>query len=222
MPGPRGRAPTRSRRGAPPTSSPRSTSPARHRLRLVVKGGGHSYQGTSNAADSLLVWTRSMYDGDAARRLRAAGLRRPGRAGARRLGRCRRALVAGLRRGHDPRRRLCPGRRLHDGRRRRAGPERRLRQLLQGLRAGLRQPAGSRGGDRRRRGAHRQRLQRPRAVLGPEGRRRRQPRHRHPADLARASPARGLRRGEPDGAGGVAGGLSPARRHDARLLQRPA
>lgn len=33
-----------------------------HRLRLVVKGGGHSYQGTSNAADSLLVWTRSMRD----------------------------------------------------------------------------------------------------------------------------------------------------------------
>jgi FAD/FMN-containing dehydrogenase len=31
-----------------------------HRLRLVVKGGGHSYQGTSNSADSLLVWTREM------------------------------------------------------------------------------------------------------------------------------------------------------------------
>lgn len=29
-------------------------------LRLVVKGGGHSYQGTSNAADSLLVWTRAI------------------------------------------------------------------------------------------------------------------------------------------------------------------
>ena len=29
-------------------------------LRLAVKGGGHSYQGTSNAADSLLVWTRHM------------------------------------------------------------------------------------------------------------------------------------------------------------------
>jgi FAD/FMN-containing dehydrogenase len=29
-------------------------------LRLVVKGGGHSYQGTSNAADSLLLWTRKM------------------------------------------------------------------------------------------------------------------------------------------------------------------
>ena len=32
----------------------------RHDLRLVVKGGGHSYQGTSNAADSLLIWTRPM------------------------------------------------------------------------------------------------------------------------------------------------------------------
>lgn len=32
----------------------------RHRLRLAVKGGGHSYQGTSNAPDSLLVWTRRM------------------------------------------------------------------------------------------------------------------------------------------------------------------
>jgi FAD/FMN-containing dehydrogenase len=31
-------------------------------LRLVVKGGGHSYQGTSNAPDSLLIWTRDMHD----------------------------------------------------------------------------------------------------------------------------------------------------------------
>ena len=31
-----------------------------HDLRLVVKGGAHSYQGTSNAPDSLLVWTRRM------------------------------------------------------------------------------------------------------------------------------------------------------------------
>ncbi len=29
-------------------------------MRLVVKGGGHSYQGTSNEADSLLIWTRPM------------------------------------------------------------------------------------------------------------------------------------------------------------------
>jgi FAD/FMN-containing dehydrogenase len=31
-----------------------------HRVRLVVKGGGHSYQGTSNAPDSLLVWPRAI------------------------------------------------------------------------------------------------------------------------------------------------------------------
>jgi FAD/FMN-containing dehydrogenase len=31
-----------------------------HNLRLVVKGGGHSYQGTSSSPDSLLVWTRRM------------------------------------------------------------------------------------------------------------------------------------------------------------------
>jgi FAD/FMN-containing dehydrogenase len=29
-------------------------------LRLLVKGGGHSYQGTSNAPDSLLIWPRGM------------------------------------------------------------------------------------------------------------------------------------------------------------------
>lgn len=34
----------------------------RNNVRLVVKGGGHSYQGTSNAPDSLLVWTRKMND----------------------------------------------------------------------------------------------------------------------------------------------------------------
>src|SRR6202048_1885836 len=31
-----------------------------NKLRLVVKGGGHSYQGTSNSADSLLIWTRKL------------------------------------------------------------------------------------------------------------------------------------------------------------------
>jgi FAD/FMN-containing dehydrogenase len=33
-----------------------------HQLRLVIKGGGHSYQGTSNAPDSLLIWTRRMQE----------------------------------------------------------------------------------------------------------------------------------------------------------------
>jgi FAD/FMN-containing dehydrogenase len=31
-----------------------------YNLRLVVKGGGHSYKGTSSSADSLLIWTRAM------------------------------------------------------------------------------------------------------------------------------------------------------------------
>jgi FAD binding domain len=31
-------------------------------LRLAIRGGGHSYQGTSNAPDSLLIWTRNMHD----------------------------------------------------------------------------------------------------------------------------------------------------------------
>src|SRR5215470_8754167 len=29
-------------------------------VRLVIKGGGHSYVGTSNAPDSLLIWTRAL------------------------------------------------------------------------------------------------------------------------------------------------------------------
>jgi FAD/FMN-containing dehydrogenase len=31
-----------------------------HRLRVVVKGGGHSYLGGSSAPDSLLIWTRNL------------------------------------------------------------------------------------------------------------------------------------------------------------------
>jgi len=31
-----------------------------HNLRLLVRGGGHSYLGTSNSRDSLLIWTRRM------------------------------------------------------------------------------------------------------------------------------------------------------------------
>jgi FAD/FMN-containing dehydrogenase len=34
----------------------------RNGVRLVVKGGGHSYFGNSNAANSLLVWTRRMQE----------------------------------------------------------------------------------------------------------------------------------------------------------------
>lgn len=34
----------------------------KHNLRVAVRGGGHSYQGTSNAPDSLLLWTRHIAD----------------------------------------------------------------------------------------------------------------------------------------------------------------
>jgi FAD/FMN-containing dehydrogenase len=44
-----------------------------HRLRVVVKGGGHSYQGTSNAPDSLLIWTRPMQDAVLHEAFRATG-----------------------------------------------------------------------------------------------------------------------------------------------------
>jgi FAD/FMN-containing dehydrogenase len=33
-----------------------------NRLRLVIRGGGHSYLGTSTAPDSLAIWTRRMHD----------------------------------------------------------------------------------------------------------------------------------------------------------------
>lgn len=33
-----------------------------HHLRLVVRGGGHSYKGTSSAPDSLMIWTKLMDD----------------------------------------------------------------------------------------------------------------------------------------------------------------
>lgn len=33
-----------------------------HNPRIAIKGGGHSYQGTSNSADSLLIWTRRLTD----------------------------------------------------------------------------------------------------------------------------------------------------------------
>ena len=33
---------------------------AAHDLRLVVRGGGHSYKGASSAADSLMIWTKDL------------------------------------------------------------------------------------------------------------------------------------------------------------------
>ncbi len=185
MPGRRPRAPTPS---PPATQSDVAAAvnfARENNLRLVVKGGGHSYQGTSNAADSLLIWTREMnaitlHDsfvrgGLRGRGAAAGGHRRGGRAMA-----GQRYEAVTTRRGP-----LRPGRRLRDRRRRRPGAERRLRQLLEELRHGGREPARGRDRHRRRQGAHGQRLPESRPLLGAQGRRRRKPRRRDQGDAAR-------------------------------------
>ena len=154
-----------------------------HNLRLVVKGGGHSYFGGSNAADSLLIWTRKMHAvavHDAFVGAGCAGRVEPAAGGD---GRSRRDLAAGLWRSHDQDGPLCPRRRLHDGRGRRADLGRRLRQFFQALWHGCCEPVGGGDRDRGRRGQDRQSVHESRSLLGDQGRRRRV-RRRHSDDLA--------------------------------------
>ena len=89
-----------------------------HKLRLVVKGGGHSYLGTSERSGLASALDARHARDHAARRVRAAGLQRP--AAGRGHDRSRRALVGGLRRRDDAQRPLRSGRRLLHGRRDRA------------------------------------------------------------------------------------------------------
>jgi FAD/FMN-containing dehydrogenase len=143
-----------------------------HRVRLVIKGGGHSYVGGSNAPDSLLIWTRpnlgaiTLHDRFVPRG--GAGQLEPEPAvsvgagaiwmdvyavvttGAGRYvqgGGCTTVGVAGLVLGW-------------------------VRQLLQGVRDRRGEPAGGRGRHRRWGGPRRQRGPEPGAVLGAQGRRR--------------------------------------------------
>ena len=67
-------------------------------LRLVVKGGGHSYLGRSNAPDSLLIWTRRMNAISLHDDFVAAGVRSTAAASARGHGRAGRDLDAYLQR----------------------------------------------------------------------------------------------------------------------------
>ena len=60
MPGSPRRAPTQSRHRRTAHVVAAVDFAREHHLRLVIKGGGHSYLGTSNAPDSLLIWTRAM------------------------------------------------------------------------------------------------------------------------------------------------------------------
>ena len=117
-------------------------------LRLVVKGGGHSYLGTSNAPDSLMIWTRFMDDITLHDDFVAQGMQRCAATG--RHGRRRRDLDAHLQRGDDQGRPLRAGRWLRHGRRRRPCSGRRLRQLLEELRHRRGEPVGGRDRDRRR------------------------------------------------------------------------
>ena len=135
-------------------------------LRLVVKGGGHSYQGTSNAADSLLIWTRGMNAvtlHDAFVGAGCAGRHAPQPAVTVEAGAIWGQVYDAVTTEGGP---LRPGRRLHDRGRRRPDPERRLRQLLEGLRHGRGEPAGGRDRHRRRRGEDRQRLHAIRTCSG--------------------------------------------------------
>ena len=140
-----------------------------HNLRVVVKGGGHSYQGTSNAADSLLIWTRKMNAvtvHDAFIGAGCAGRYEPHQAVTVEAG-----AIWGqrLRCRHDEGGPLRPGRWLPDRGRRRPDPEWRLRKLLQGLWDGGGEPAGGRDRHRRRRREDRQRLHESGPVLGLKG-----------------------------------------------------
>ncbi len=155
-----------------------------HRLRLVVKGGGHSYLGGSNALDSLLIWTRGMRAAelvdsfvpqggegrDAPQPAVASG------AGARWLeayetvttqagryvqgGGCTTVGVAGLVLGGG------------------------FGSFSKGFGTGAGEPPGGRGRNRRRRRTGGQRLHEPGPVLGAEGRRGRLLRCGHAADAA--------------------------------------
>ena len=153
-------------------------------LRLVVKGGGHSYQGTSNAADSLLIWTRRMNSYHFTRFVCWFGMCWAIHAAAGGNGRAGRDLGAGLRRCHDKGRPLRSGWRMYDGWRCGLDPERGFRQLFESLRDGCREPAGSRDRHCRWRSPNRQRLHESRPVLGDQGGRWRQSWCRHPAHVA--------------------------------------
>ena len=156
----------------------------------------------------------------AARCVRGTGLRRR-RAAAGGLGGSRCDLDARLRCGDDEGRPLRARRRLHDRRRRGSYPERRLRHLLEELRHRRGQPAGGRDRHRRWRGAHRQCVQRSRAVLGHQGRRRRQSGRRHARHAEDARSAGLVRRRVRDDRGGIGCRVPPPDRRVHRSVSQP-
>ena len=148
-----------------------------HRLRLVIKGGGHSYLGGSNAPGSPLVWMRPMdritlHDDFVGQSCagKQAGDRRPVETGA--------LLAPSLSGGDDCRGPLRPRWRMRDRRRCGIGPGQWLRQLLEELRIGWNGAARSRDRHGGWPCARRQCVQRAGPLLGSQGRRQRQLRRR--------------------------------------------
>ena len=192
-----------------------------HRVRLVVKGGGHSYLGGSNAPDSLLIWTRpnlraiELHDRFVPRG--AAGLVTPEPAVSVGAGAIWMDVYDC---GHHHRGSLCAGRGLHHRRCPRPGAGRWVRQLLQGVRHRRREPAGGGGRHRRRGHPHRQPGPQPGPVLGPQGRRRRDLRCRHPDDAAHPCAAGLLRCGAGHDHRSVGRRLCDAGRPGALVLPR--
>ncbi len=85
-------------------------------LRLVVKGGGHSYQGTSNAPDSLLIWTRHMTEITMHPAFVPEGCEQTVQAATCGYSWRRNNRHSGIRRGYDQGREIRSGRRMSDSR----------------------------------------------------------------------------------------------------------
>src|ERR1700691_2447378 len=148
-----------------------------HNVRLVVKSGGHSYLGTSNAPDSLLIWTRpnmqaiELSDGFVPQG--AAGLVEPEPAVSVGAG----AIWIDAYNAVT----TVAGRYVQGGGCTTVG--------VSGLTQGGGEPAGGRGRHRGRDRARRQRLPGSGPVLGAQGRRGRDLRCRHPVHAAHPSAA---------------------------------
>ena len=156
-----------------------------------------------------------------ARRVCRPGLRGETSAAAGGHSRGRRDLDASLRCGDDQRRPLRSRWRLHDGRCRGTHSKRRIWQLLKELWPGRGGSAGSRGGDRRWRGADRQCLHESGFVLGTQRGWRRQPGRRHPSHAQDARTPRILRRSFRDDQSQVGCRFPQADGADHRFLPRP-
>lgn len=162
-------------------------------LRLVIKGGGHSYQGTSNAPDSLLVWTRHMHDIAMHGAFVPQGCEYPSTATGRDGGRWH-DRDAGLPGCYHARREICSGRWMHHCGPCGSGSGWRLRKLFEALWNGRGELARSRSCHCRRPDSDRECMHQSGPVLGAKRRRGRHLRRPQQNDLTSSRSSRVLRR----------------------------